>query len=97
MQFISVTFLIFLFLSFFVYFCVKKEYRYLILLVANYVFFGWNNLRSVPILLLATLVTYIGGLVLSKRKSKGVYGLFFALSLLILVFFKYSNFSNRSA
>ena len=72
MQFISVHFLIFLFLSFFIYFGIKKEYRYLILLVANYVFFGWNNLYSVPALLLATVLTYIGGLVLQKKKSKAL-------------------------
>ncbi len=92
MQFISVPFLIFLFLSFFIYFGIKKEYRYLILLVANYVFFGWNNLYSVPALLLATVLTYIGGLVLQKKKSKAIYAVFFSLSLFILVFFKYSNF-----
>lgn len=92
MQFISGAFLIFLLISFFGYFMIKKEYRYLILLVANYIFFGWNNLQSVPVLLVATLITYIGGLVLSKKRSQSLYALFFTLSILILVFFKYANF-----
>ncbi len=92
MQFISTSFLIFFFIAFSVYFMTKKKYRYLVLLVANYVFFGWNNLSSVPALLLATLITYIGGLVLAKKKSRGWYALFFTLSILILVFYKYFNF-----
>lgn len=92
MQFISSSFLIFFLVAFSVFFMTKKKYRYLVLLVANYVFFGWNNLHSVPVLLLATGLTYGGGLVLSKKKSPVIYGLFFALSLLILVFYKYFNF-----
>lgn len=92
MQFISTSFFIFFLIAFTVFFIAKKKYRYVVLLVANYVFFGWNNLHSIPALLLATLLTYIGGLVLDKKKSRGLYGLFFALSILILVFYKYSNF-----
>lgn len=64
----------------------------MILLVANYVFYGWNNLNAVPILLLATLLTYVGGFVLERKKSRLLYGLFFAASICILLFYKYLNF-----
>lgn len=92
MQFISGTFLIFFAAAFAVCFLVKKEYRYLILLVANYVFYGWNNLSAVPILLLATLLTFAGGFVLERKKNRLIYGLFFAASICILLFYKYLNF-----
>jgi len=93
MQFISTTFLLFLPITFLIYHFTNKDYRYLVLLVANYIFYAWNNLSAVPILLFVTALTYFGGLALEKKKKRGLYILFFCATLLVLAFYKYLNFS----
>lgn len=92
MQFISITFMCFFFLFFIIYHITKKEYRYIILFIANYIFYGWNNIAAIPTLFLATLITYIGGIVLEGKKTKLLYTIFFMSSLSILVIYKYLNF-----
>ena len=93
MQFISVEFLYFFPLAFIIYFLTKREYRYLVLLIANYLFYGWNNLAAIPTLLLATSLTYLGGRLLEIKQNKRLYyGLFFSTTILILGVYKYTNF-----
>lgn len=92
MQFVSLRFFAFLPICFLLYFVTKKEYRYLVLLVANFVFYGWDNLNAIPVLAAAIVLTWVGGLVLHKYKIRWVYALFFSATLLILVFYKYTGF-----
>lgn len=92
MQFISGTFLVFLALMMAVYYAVKPKYRYLVVLVASYVFYGWNDLSVVPVLLATTVWTYFGGRVLEKSKKRWVYALFFVVNILVLGVYKYTDF-----
>lgn len=75
------------------YYLVPARFRYLVLLAASYVFYAWGEPRAVLILLLTTAITYTGGLLLEKRRSAGLYRLFFVLNLSVLAVFKYTNFA----
>ena len=92
MSFISVNFFIFFAIFFFIYYIIPEEYKWIILLIGNYFFYGWNNIKSVPALILVTVITYLGGIVLENNKKKGVYAIFFILTIGVLAIYKYFNF-----
>ena len=68
--------------------------RNALLLVASYIFYGWFNIGFLTILLYVTLVNYATGALLSKTilHHKAVLGAGVVLSLLPLLFYKYSAF-----
>lgn len=70
--------------------------RKLFLIAASYVFYAWWDWRFAGLLLLSTLINYLGGLgVAALRDGRGrkwVLGLTVALNLAILGFFKYYEF-----
>lgn len=93
MSYIEFAFLPFLGVVLGAYYLVPPRFKYLILLVASYFFYGFHNYKIIPILLLVTLLTYFGGLLIENKKSAKVYWIFFASNLLILFLLKYLNFS----
>ena len=92
MQFNSVEFL-FLFLPVFlaVYYIAPAKWRNFLLLAASLLFY-WLNVRSTPwvmaVLLLLTADAYLVGMLLSKWKSKVVFGASLLLLTVMMVFFK---------
>ena len=76
MSFISVTFYLFFIAVLAIYHLSPKKYRYLILLISSYLFYGWAEHKVVFILLLTTGITYVGGRVLERRPSTRLYALF---------------------
>lgn len=71
----------------------KLQARNVFLLLSNYIFYGSFNIYFLAILLFITIVTYIGGLCLSKVSNKKLLtGFVVILSLLPLFTFKYSYF-----
>lgn len=92
MNFISITFLVFFPVFFCIYYLVPKKYRYVVLAIGSYIFYGWGNIGVLLILLLTTVITYIGGGILARHRSKRIYALFFLMNLLVLLVFKYLNF-----
>jgi len=95
MQFLNAVFWLFFPCLFLLYNCINKRYRYLCLLVANYLFYGWNNFAAVPALLISTVITYCGGLIMEvvqPDRRRMVYTAFFAANLLILGVYKYTEF-----
>lgn len=93
MSFISVTFYLFFIAVLAIYHLSPKKYRYLILLISSYLFYGWAEHKVVFILLLTTGITYVGGRVLERRPSTRLYALFFILNMSVLLVFKYTNFA----
>lgn len=93
MNFLSLAFFPFVLISFAAYWLTDKKYRYLVLLAANYVFYCWcGSIAAVFTLLLSTGLTYAGGFLLSKKKKKWLYAIFFTANLLMLVVYKYTGF-----
>lgn len=94
MNFISATFFVFILLFLVFYYVTPERYRYLALLIGSYVFYGWGSPEALLILLLTTAITYIGGFAIEKSgRDRRIYVLFFALNVLVLLFFKYTNFA----
>lgn len=92
MSYLSIPFYIFCLLFFFVYYSTPKNYRYLIVLLGSYVFYGYGNLFLLLFLVASTLITYMGGLLLDKSPRKSILILSFIANLALLIGFKYTNF-----
>jgi len=99
MLFNSIAFLIFLPITFSLYwFLLKKSLKgqNLLLLLASYFFYGWWDYRFLALIALSTIVDYFVGLSLKKeqvlKRRKLLLGLSLAFNLSLLGFFKYYNF-----
>lgn len=102
MLFNSFSFLVFLPIVVFVYYCIPNKARYIWLLITSYYFYMNWNAKYALLLFLSTFITYMCGIYLYKvdeqRLSNAVIckkvcvatGL--VVNLSILVFFKYFNF-----
>lgn len=105
MLFNSLQFLIFFPVVTLVYFIIPKKINYLWLLIMSYYFYMCWNAKYALLMLFSTFVTYTCGLLLEgikhtswEEKQKNSYKnllvfLSFALNLLILGYYKYSNFA----
>ena len=90
-------FLIFLTITFFLYFLIPKKYRHIFLLIASYAFYMFWNYKLIFLILFTTLISYGGALLINKYKEKKKLKTFLmilsvTLCLLVLLFFKYFNF-----
>lgn len=92
MNYMSLVFYAFICIFLIIYYMIPQKYRYIVVAVGSYIFYGYANIRMLIALLAITIFTYIGGLLIEKKKSKAIYVLFFALSILVLMGFKYTNF-----
>ncbi|MDE6414469.1 MAG: hypothetical protein K2K48_03560 [Anaeroplasmataceae bacterium] len=97
MLFNSIEFLIFLPIVFILYWIMPKKYRWIILLIASYIFYMYWNWKLVFLILFTTIVSYICSLLVEKFQEKkglkrGVVIVSTILCLGVLLFFKYFNF-----
>ena len=95
MTFSSMNFLFFFFpLVFLSYFIVKnRTYRNCVLLVFSLLFYAWGEPVYIVLMLAASLVAYVGGIIMEKTKYRKA-SLIITLVLLLsnLFIFKYLNF-----
>lgn len=94
MQFVSIHFIIFLIFAILGYYCCNAKYRYLFLLLCNFLFyFSWIReiIDFVP-LVAVILITWLSALVLEKKKNKFFLVFSIVFSFSFLVFYKYTNF-----
>ncbi|MBQ9234363.1 MAG: MBOAT family protein [Lachnospiraceae bacterium] len=92
MNFLSLKFLLFFVILFVIYYIVPKKYRYIIIFIGSYIFYGSYSVKFLGILIVTTVITYIGGLLLEKNPSRGIYAIFFIINIAVLAGFKYTNF-----
>lgn len=102
MLFNSLHFLIFFPIVVMLYYAIPQKMRYMWLLIASYYFYMSWNVKYVILLLTSTVVTYLGGLLVSRlgtkeeniNRTKEKWCVFVTLfiNLGILFFFKYFNF-----
>lgn len=93
MVFTSISFGIFFPIAVIIYFILpsdKKRLRLLWLLIASYYFYMCGGPEYAALLMLSTIITYVGALFLRGRKA--VFFLTLILNFAILFFFKYFNF-----
>ncbi len=100
MTFISIEFLLFQAIIVFTYYLIPHRLRWILLLVASYVFYATLSIQFIPLLLASTSITYFTGIIIEKqetRKQKKKVMLFgISVLLFFLGWFKYINFVNDS-
>ncbi len=102
MSFVSLSFLLFLPLTFIAYWLLKNYWRWqnMIILIASYIFYGWWDCRFLLLILVTSFSSYWSGLYIENSRQphqrKWMAGANIVLNLLILCFFKYFNFFAES-
>lgn len=89
MQFTSLRYLGFFIFLFALYWALPHRYQSLLLLAASLGFYAMFGLPMLAVLIVCILITYAGGAVLQKRRTKPVFAACIAVSLAPLLFFKY--------
>jgi D-alanyl-lipoteichoic acid acyltransferase DltB (MBOAT superfamily) len=94
-------FIIFLPITFIVYWLTSTKYRWIVLLIASYYFYMSWNIKYVFLIIFTTFLSYVCGIFIEKAASKKIKKhimlLGVILSLALLFFFKYFNFLSESA
>lgn len=70
MAFVSWQFFAFLAVLLPCYFLCKKKYQWIVLLVANYVFYMWADIKLTVFIIFTTVTVYYGGRVIDKINTK---------------------------
>lgn len=93
MNFLNLVFYAFIVLFLIAYFIVPAQYKYMVIFLGSYYFYGYANPKILITLIIATVVSYLGGIAIQKyRKKKLLYVLLFSAEILIFVFYKYTDF-----
>lgn len=99
MLFSSIEFLLFFAVVFVVYHFLLKERtkaQNVFLLAASYFFYGYADLRMLPLLIIATVAFYFLGIAIANAKTDNMNSLLSTLGIVLgvglLVYFKYLNF-----
>ena len=92
MNYLSIVFFAFFIIFFGVYYLTPSKYRYLVIFMGSYFFYGYANLKMLLVLIFITIISYVGGLVLERKRSKVIFASFFFLEIVVLLVFKYTNF-----
>ena len=92
MNYISIVFLGFLALVVTIYYILPAKFRYLVIFLGSYIFYGFGHPTMLITLAGLTFISYIGGLVIEKNHSKVAYVSSFILEITVLVIFKYTGF-----
>ncbi|MBN2001145.1 MBOAT family protein [candidate division KSB1 bacterium] len=100
MLFNSIDFCIFFPLVVFLFYLIPHKYRWVLLLVASYVFYAWWNVKYLILIITSTLIDYIAGRNMGDLETGRRRKLWLVLSLCtnlgLLFSFKYFNFFSSS-
>ena len=92
MNYLSLSFYAFFILFFLIYYIIPQRYRYIVIFLGSWLFYGYSDPKILSVLLAVTIVTYLGGLIIKARPGKSTLCCFFLINICILLVFKYSNF-----
>ena len=98
MLFTEIVFIPFLFITFILFFLLRKHRRLqiLLLLIASYIFYGWWNVKFLWLLVFTSLMDYNLGNWIYKARKPQKRKIFLWMSLIVnlgvLGYFKYANF-----
>src|ERR1035437_8520114 len=80
----------------FCYYVVAKPYRNWVLLFFSLLFYGWGEGKMLTLMLVSVLINYFSGLGIADAKTviekKRILFIGIACNLLMLIYFKYTNF-----
>lgn len=92
MNFISIAFAVFILIFLIVWYLVPKRYRYIVLTIGSWIFYGWGDASMLVTLLVITAWTWVGGLILERYNKTVWYVVFFAGNIAMLGWYKYTAF-----
>lgn len=93
MSFYNLSFLlIFLPISFVIFYIFPNKYKKILLLFISLVFYSFGSNKALVVLLISILINYSIGILIGKKNKKIYLILGIVLNLFILVSFKYTNF-----
>lgn len=96
MVFNSFEYIIFMLIIVLLYYSIRNKYQWVLLLVSSYLFYMSWNVKHTVLLLLCTVITWVGArlIVLSSNQTKRKLYLFLSIvsNVLILGIYKYYNF-----
>lgn len=94
MQFVSIYFFVFLFAAILGYYCCPSKYRFIFIFFSNIIFYiSWiDSFKDFVPLSIVILITWWGGVLLVKIKSKVLLTLVVIMSVFSLICFKYFDF-----
>ena len=93
MLFTSISFLYyFLPVALLLYFVLPKKFRNSILLIFSLLFYFYGEPKYIFLMLFEILVAYIGGILISKYKSKSIFISVISIHIFLLCIFKYTDF-----
>ena len=93
MSFSSVSFYVFMFAVFFIYWGIPHKFRYILLALANLIFYLSFGVKFLPVLIAEIIIAYFGARVLEKKRDKVLFALIIVLTLIPLITFKYVDFA----
>lgn len=93
MNYISLAFFAFIILFLILYYAVPQKYRYIVIFVGSYIFYGYADIRLLLVLISITAVTYLGGLIMETKNSRLAFVICLIADISILLFFKYTDFA----
>ncbi|MBH0171208.1 MBOAT family O-acyltransferase [Fictibacillus sp. 18YEL24] len=100
MTFISIEFLLFLAIIVFLNYLIPHRLRWVLLLVASYVFYASLSIQFILLLLISTAFTFFTGIFIEKQETKKQKKKALVVGISVLLFFlgwfKYFNFVNES-
>ncbi|MET3730119.1 D-alanyl-lipoteichoic acid acyltransferase DltB (MBOAT superfamily) [Fictibacillus halophilus] len=100
MTFISIEFLLFLAITVLLNYIIPHRLRWILLLVASYVFYASLSIQFILLLLISTAFTYFTGIFIEKQETKKQKKKAMVVGISVLLFFlgwfKYFNFVNES-
>ena len=100
MTFNSWQFLIFLPVVVLLYWIVPNKFRWILLLIASYIFYLFWNVKLIFLILFTTGISYISAILINKSKNDKIKKLWLIITLIsclgVLFFFKYFTFIANS-
>lgn len=100
MSFNSLVFLVYLVIVLFLYYILPHKVRWIMLLIASYVFYAYWDFSLIFLIVTVTLTAYGAGLLLEITQKKALRQLILWVTIVvclgILIFFKYFNFFSGS-
>ena len=93
MLFTSISFLYyFLPIVLIIYFIMPNKYRNFILFISSMFFYFYGEPKYIILMLLEIFIAYIGAIIIDKTKNKTVFIFTILIHVLLLCFFKYTDF-----
>lgn len=92
MSFFDLNFYILFAVIFIINYLVKNNLRIYFLLAFSLFFYGANDRKFIPLIMILSIIIYASGILIEKQRDKRLYIIVFIITLFPLIFYKYMDF-----